>query len=150
MHPHLSPDLSTGAMPRRRSRPPVREVVLATLLLLGLAQLPASAHGQLAPSAPAAPRDEVALPVAEAPVALQSLRNDPSPAVAASVPEPTTGDHHTTVAGFPTPLALAGGAVILVLAILLAITTLTRQRHDADSRMPTRKAQSWLDQDPLS
>lgn len=65
MHPLLSPDLSSGAMPRRRSRLRVPGVVLATLLLLGLAQLPASAHGQLASSATAAPTVAgIAIPLA--------------------------------------------------------------------------------------
>lgn len=98
MHPHLSPDLFTGAMPRRHSRLRVPGVALVALLLLGLAQLPATAHGRLV----------------------------------ASVSEPTTRGHHDTVAGVPTPLALAVGAIILVLVILLSITALTRHRHDDD------------------
>src|SRR5690606_29758800 len=118
-------------------------------LFFVLALLLAPTHGQLLSSASAAPRAELTQPRGESP-ADRALQTGPSPAAASSASDPATGDHHSTVAGIPTPLALAVGAVILVLAILLAITTLTRQRHDDDPRTPTRKAQPWLDRDPLS
>lgn len=150
MRTHLSPDSITRTTLDRRSRPRVTGVLLATLLLFVLAQPLDSAHGQLLSPASAAPRAEVTLAPGEVPVVWPALQTDPSPVVASSASEATTGGHHATVVGIPIPLALAVGAVMLVLAILLAITTLTRHRHDDDLRMPTRKAQPWLDRDPLS
>lgn len=122
---------------------------MATLLSLVLAQPLAPAHGWLLSSASAVPRAEVTLPSGTVPVVRGASETSPSPADAPAASEPTTDGHHSTVAGVPTPLALAVGAVVLVLAILLAITTLTRQRHDADSRTSTRKVQPWRERDPL-
>jgi hypothetical protein len=43
-----------------------------------------------------------------------------------------TSGNHTSVAGIPTPLAVAAGAVVLVLVILLVVTSLTRRHDDED------------------
>ncbi len=44
-----------------------------------------------------------------------------------------TERHHETVAGIPTPLASAVGAVVLVLVILVAVTLLTRDRNQGEA-----------------
>ena len=79
MHPSviLDPTTSTtaGATPRLRSRLRLAGAALATLLLLGLAQLPAWAHDQLLSSTPADGKAVTALPpeivltLSEAPLA---------------------------------------------------------------------------------
>ena len=52
-----------------------------------------------------------------------------------------TDDHHATVAGIPTPLAVAAGAVILVLVILLVVTALTRHRDETnDPARPEKRS----------
>ncbi|WP_454860019.1 hypothetical protein [Promicromonospora soli] len=120
MHPHLSPDPTTRTTPSRRSRPRAAGVVLATLLLLVLAQPPSTAYGRQQSSAPAV------TVTASMPGVAWSLSEAPAPS------EATPRDHHADVAGIPAPLVLAVGAVLLVLVILLAITALTRHRGDGD------------------
>lgn len=130
MRTYLCSGHATGTKPDGRSQPPVARVLLATLLLLALAQPLALAHGQLLSSASAAPTAETT--AGDVPVVRRAAHTDSSPAIASSASEPTTGDHHTTVAGIPTPLALAVGAVTLVLVLLLLITALTRHRQEDD------------------
>lgn len=131
MRTYLCSDRKTGTTPERHARPQVVRVLLATLLLLALAQPLTLAQGLLS-SASAAPRAEITQPAEEIPAVRHISKTVPDPAVASSASEQTTGDHHSTVAGIPTPLALAIGAVILVLVLLLAITAFTRHRHDGD------------------
>jgi hypothetical protein len=132
MRTYLCSDRITGTTPERHARPHVVRVLLATLLLLALAQPLTLAQGWLLSSASAAPRAEITQPAEETPAVRHISKTVPDPAVASSASEQTTGDHHSTVAGIPTPLALAIGAVILVLVLLLAITAFTRHRHDGD------------------
>ena len=142
MHPHVGLAQTAGAKPTRRSRLRVTGVVLAMLLLLVLAQLPAAAHGQLLSSTtsttPTVPRPGAAPSPSEVQMLVRADLSSSSAVSAVSAvrsSEAATSDHHPTVVGVPTPLAVPVGAIILVLVVLLMITALTRHRHyGADPR----------------
>ena len=53
------------------------------------------------------------------------------PASAVS-PAGATSDHHAALAGIQTPLAVAVGAIVLTVAVLVVVAALTRRSSDGD------------------
>ncbi|GAB2484850.1 hypothetical protein GCM10027063_28440 [Promicromonospora xylanilytica] len=136
MRTHVGLAQTARATPTRRSRLLVTGVVLAMLLPLVLGQLLAAGHDEpLSSTTSTKPTAGVTPSPSEAPVldraGLKSVSVVPVvPAVpAARSSEATTSEHHPTVAGVPTPIAVPVGAIVLVLVALLAVTALTRRLH---------------------
>lgn len=70
-----------------------------------------------------------------------AARTEPTTAAALTLPSiglsgAMASGGHSTVAGIPTPLVVAVGAVVLVLVVLLAVTALTRHRDDDEDHAP--------------
>lgn len=133
MRTHVGLAQTARATPTRRSRLLVTGVVLAMLLPLVLGQLLAAGHDEpLSSTTSTKPTAGVTPSPSEAPVldraGLKSVSVVPAVPAARSS-EATTSEHHPTVAGVPTPIAVPVGAIVLVLVALLAVTALTRRRH---------------------
>ncbi|MFD2027320.1 hypothetical protein [Promicromonospora aerolata] len=130
MRTHVGLAQTEAATPTRRSRLLVTGVVLAMLLPLVLGQLLAAGHDEpLSSTTSTTPTAGVTPSPSEAQMLDRAGLRSVSVVPAARSSEAATSEHHPTVAGVPTPIAVPVGAIVLVLVALLAVTALTRRRH---------------------